>query len=229
MNPRSVINGVLVLASLGLISTTVLRARQLARLKAEAFQIGAEMTAQAAPVPAVASPGAAAESGQRSEADLLELMRLRNEVAQLRQRQRELANAQAENNALRQRVAAAAPVSASAVALPPGYIRRKDAQLTGYQTPEAALQSFIWAIANKNTNTLFQVLDREGAGNLLEDLQRKGPDEFWKEVSIIPGFRIIGNRANTETSSELTVEFAPGDEQKITAVKNGEEWKLILH
>ncbi len=228
MNPRSFINGVLVLASLGLISTTVLRARQMARLKAEAFQIGAEMSAQAAPVPAVASPGAAAESGQRSEADLLELMRLRNEVAQMRQRQRELANAQAENNALRQRVAAA-PANASAVALPAGYIRRKDAQLAGYQTPEAALQSLIWAIANKNTNTLFQVLDREGAGNLLEDLQRKGPDEFWKEVSIIPGFRIIGNRANTETTSELTVEFAPGDEQKITAVKNGEEWKLILH
>lgn len=228
MNPRSFINGVLVLASLGLISTTLLRARQTARMKAEAFQTLAEMTAQAAPGAAAASPGAAAESGQRSEADLLELMRLRNEVAQLRQRQRELANAQAENNALRQRVAAA-PASASAVALPPGYIRRKDAQLAGYQTPEAALQSFIWAIANKNTNTLCQVLDREAASNLFEDLHRKGPDEFWKEVSIIPGFRIIGNRANSENSSELTVEFAPGDEQKITAMKNGEEWKLILH
>ncbi len=175
---------------------------------------------------AIARPASA--PGQLSEADKLELLKLRGEVTRLRERQRELAGVKAENQALRARAGVKGTNAVGPqVALPPGYVRRQDAQFLGQATPEAALQSFFWAIQNRDTNTLVRLLPDEGVQDMLREMEKQGEAEFWEAIGIIPGFRLVGSERRSDTETVLKVQIMPGDNaQSMTARLVGNEWKL---
>lgn len=174
----------------------------------------------------VAKPAPAAS--QLSEKDKLELLRLRGEVTRLRERQRELAGVKAENQALRARAGVKGTNTVGAqIALPPGYVRRQDAQFLGQATPEAALQSFFWAIQNRDTNTLLRVLDDQGGQEMLREMERQGETKFWEGTGIIPGFRVVNSRPQSDSEVMLEVEVIPGDNlEAMSARLVGNEWKL---
>jgi hypothetical protein len=157
-----------------------------------------------------------------TESQRLELLQLRADLARLTQRQRELASARAENAALKARAATNAPA-----APPPGWIRRTDARFAGTASPEAALQSFLWAIEQRDTNALLQLVTPAAATQLQQAMQQDRPGGFWDEARIIPGFRIAGVEPRSDSETVLKVEFLPGDKPvDMVARRVGQEWRL---
>jgi hypothetical protein len=106
--------------------------------------------------------GLASPSGDQQS----ELLRLRNEISQLNRRKKELANISAENSRLK----AALQTKSAASKGVPGYIRRSEAVMAGFARPEDTLQTFLWAVRNGDTNTLFQTFTPQLRPSRLEDL-----------------------------------------------------------
>ena len=51
--------------------------------------------------------------------------------------------------------------NSSSGTLPPGYVRKRQARLVGYNTPEDTIQSFLWAV--QNHDAVRQILKVEPA------------------------------------------------------------------
>jgi len=223
MNSRRWIHAILGLMGVAVVTATLIQTRQVFTLRAEAMQLREQTEQQPAEVlKTVTSKTATDVDVNLNQEEQMELLRLRGEYARLHQRQRELAPLQAENKALLARVAAAqANEKPGAVAVPPGYIKRKDARFAGYGTPEAALESSFWAIANRDTNTLLHIMPQ-----IAHVFFGAEAEKSWKEAGILPGFRILKNEPRSDSRVSLTIEMLPGDERIIEAHKNGEEWQL---
>ena len=146
-----------------------------------------------------------------SPAEKLEQARLRAEVARLRERQRNLAGAVEENQRLRAELARSGTNKVShSLPLPPGYIRRSAARLQGYDTPQHALESFIWAVERRDTNSLFAALHPEDAAGMADQLARQGTDAGFQELAKIPGFAVSREEPAGDDETTLWIEFAPG-------------------
>ncbi|MHB1308484.1 MAG: hypothetical protein ACYDC1_19605 [Limisphaerales bacterium] len=223
MNVRFLITGVIGLAALlgGLAAfRQQFQLRDLAT-SADRLQTTLRSTTKPTAPPAVRSATAL------SEAEKLELMRLRAEVTRLRQRQRELANVRQENEVLRSTFATGGTNGSGArfTALP-GWVRRQEAQFLGNATPEAALQSFFWAIEHRDTNVLMQILSEDQAEHIRRAIAEE-PDKFWARIAIVPGYRLIASEPRSDTEVVLKVETLPTeppDEMRVSKV--GNEWRL---
>jgi hypothetical protein len=223
MNSRRWIHTLMGILGVAAVTGTLIQTRQVLTLQAEAMQWREQTEQQLAEV-IKPETGTTVTDGEVSlnHEEKMELMRLRGEITRLHQRQRELAPLQAANKALLARVAAAqANEQPGAIALPPGYVRRKDARFAGYGTPEAALESWFWAIANRDTNTLLRIMP-----HFTNQIYGAEAERFWKEAGMCPGFRILKNEIRSDSGVSLTIEMLPGEEVKIEARKNGEEWQL---
>src|SRR5437016_412548 len=98
---------------------------------AESTSLITELSASAPVIePGTESSNSSAASSSR------ELLRLRSEVTRLNARKRELAPVSQEAERLRARLASPQASWPGGVALPPGYVRKSQAQLAGYSTPE---------------------------------------------------------------------------------------------
>src|SRR5204862_1759085 len=83
-----------------------------------------------------------------------DLLQLRDRVHRLTQRRDELASIGLENQRLSEQLAIRATNG------PPetGYVRKSQAKFAGYATPENTLQTFLWAIHNRNYATYLDTL-----------------------------------------------------------------------
>ena len=191
--------------------------------------------AQAARSQPTLAPGRAAPSQapavtrvELTPAEKLEQARLRAEVARLRDRQRALAGAAEENQRLRAELARSGTNAVSRdLPLPPGYIRRSAARLQGYDTPRHALESFIWAIEQRDTNSLFAALHPEDASGMADQLARQGTDAGFQELAQIPGYVVSREEPAGDDETTLWLEFAPGStstEMKFQRVDG--QWRL---
>lgn len=221
MNARTWIAAVLVLAAVGGGLFAFRQQAEIAQLRGHAAAL-ARATGRPA-TRAVLPPTAA---GGLSEAEKLELLRLRGEATRLRDRVRQLSGLRVENEKLRAQLNAAGPTGA-APGLPAGYLRRRDAQYTGYGSPEATLQSLLWAIEHRDTNILLAAFDADHSQAMRDALTQAGTEEFWKETRIIPGWRIVARESVANDEVDLKVEFVPGDTPQSMRLKRvGSEWKL---
>jgi len=183
-----------------------------------------------------ASPPAAAapvhpESAPLTDAERLELLRLRGQITRLRGEARGLAAAQQENTSLQQRLAAAkANPSSVQGALPAGYILRRTARNAGQATPAATVETFLWAIEHRDLNTLLGTLPPEAAQQFAAQLERQGED-FWKDAAKLPGMRVSEQKTLTDGSMELKLSFdieGHADEQKTKARLVDGRWRIEL-
>jgi len=149
-------------------------------------------------------------AASRDYSPSVELLRLRNQVTQLGNRKRELAGVRAENERLRAQLAASKTNSAVASGLPPDYVLRSRARQVGYSTPEDTLQTFLWALQNKDFRALTQSLTSESAQRL-EAFHKhdESLDAFFRAAEELPGARVL-RHAQSDGSVELRVEFIPG-------------------
>ena len=204
--------------------------QQLARLRAGQGAGAAEPTTPAEPslppadqastTPAAVAPGAVPS----------ELLRLRSQVTQLYSRKRELAAVAAENERLRAQLESASGTPAGGTPLPPGYLRKSQAQLVGYSTPENTVQSFLWALEHHDVTRLLEAFAPEAAQSLQAEIRRRGPtpESFFKTTERLPGLVILDRRNLPDGSVELQVEFAPGfPPDKLALQPIAGQWKLV--
>lgn len=240
MKPPTLGTLVLIVAALGGGFVAVRQHRQIEQLKVETTQLAEQPDRHDRPGTHPPVPPSSASS-DLSETEKLELIRLRGEVTRLRQQVRDLAGVRAEHQRLRTRLglppepANAAPPGASGAtgtgAPPPSsarYLRRQDAQFAGFASPEATLQSLLWAIEHRDTNTLFSAFAKDdNTGKWLRQaLGSEEAERAWEELRLMPGLRLLSAEP---AGDELVIqaEFLPGEPaESIGLVRQGNEWKI---
>jgi len=144
-----------VAACVAVLSAVALQRRQVLNLRAEQQQKLADATAPAEAI--TAPPVTPSPSVSR------ELLQLRNQVGQLRRRRDELLPVRVEHERL---VLELAGRGTNDSGLPPNFIRKSEARLVGYNSPEATLQSLLYAIRNRDLTNLFQAFTPEAVSRL---------------------------------------------------------------
>lgn len=152
-------------------------------------------------------PGAPSPRHAASDAEYLELLRLRGQIKPLTERVAGVAVLSNQNVRLQARLAAA---KATPAFPPEGYIRRADAQNRGTATPESVIETFLWAAGNRDTNALLACMAAPMRESMARQLAGQGADEFFKHQLRIPGFRIVDRKDNGPDEVILAVEFGPG-------------------
>ena len=220
MNPRQWIIGSL--AAIGLVSLAAVIAqyRQVATLRAEREQLAAVQP----PVNSNSAAGDdAAHSYASATAPMAELLELRGKVTRLMAQKRELEGARLENERLRTELANRATNVSTAI--PPGYIRASQAQWVGLNTPENTLQSFLFALRNRDLTHLLQTLTPKSA-------QRIAPhaEAFLQDAAQLPGMQIVTQISDPDGSLRVRVEFMPGREphEWMTLLLVDGQWRIEL-
>lgn len=201
MSTRNAATTVSILAGLGLLFAVAAQRRELSNTRKDQLLLLTRLqtnTRAAELVPA---------SETVSTRPSAELLALRSKVTQLLARKTQLAGAQVENGHLQTQLAAR---GTNASALPPDYIRARDAQWVGLATIEGTLQSFLWSLRHHDTNALFQLLSTKSAEALAQTFQHMPPEDIFKEASLFPGMRIVERKQLPDGSVEAKVEMLPG-------------------
>ena len=198
-------------AVLAALAISVRQGGTIRELRQEVLRLASDSTAPAVPeTPAQSAPAVAAMAGgdALTEAEHLELLRLRGQVTLLRSQVRGVTPAQQENAALKERLARAKanPGSPQSI-LPPGYLLRRQARMAGQGSPEAALETFLWAIEHRDFATLQQVLTGDMARELSAQFGQQGAEAFWKSSGALPGFRVTGKKALPDGSVQMGLSF----------------------
>ena len=169
-------------------------------------------------------------------ADKLELLRLRNEVRQLREGAKELeklraelAASKVENSKLRAAQAGGQSPSTNA----PGLVTRQDWRFAGYGSPEATVQSYLSAMASGDFEgfvAAFAPADREMFKDS-EMTKEKFAAKAGHGADQIAGYRILGrDPSSTDEKVVLAIELldvnGKSKQQPLTFIRDGQEWRL---
>jgi hypothetical protein len=131
-----------------------------------------------------------------------ELPKLRNEVSLLRGTRTNLSSVRAEAARLLEvNKSAAAPASP-----PPGFISRQQLANAGFATPEAAVQTFFWAVNEGDVSTVLRVvLPSEILNKMTPEQRIKAAEDFKREQSSMAHFNDFGIRHREDLSEDKVV------------------------
>ncbi|WP_040550424.1 sigma-70 family RNA polymerase sigma factor [Pedosphaera parvula] len=170
-----------------------------------------------------------------------ELLRLRSEVGMLRKQASELANFKEET--LRLRAVSSNPQNKQVIqAQPAGQTNfpKESWAFAGYATPEAALQSWVWAMSKGDKQAMLGSLVPEARKEWEKIFGQTSDSEFAADVAKgfknIVGYKIVELQASSDSEVELRMEMSTTNEQnnkdkmgkaeKMTLQKVENEWKL---
>jgi hypothetical protein len=178
------------------------------------------------------------EDLERLQAEAREVHKLRNEVSQLRTGMKEADQLRAENQRLRGAVRAPQAAAGTGAGAPPatpsqeGYFAKENWAFTGYATPEAALQSVIWAMREGDTRTFLASLAPEEMARLQKEWGDKTEAQVGADTKRgtdkISGVRILESKSLSADEVVLSVYAAGGEDhvQKISMKRYGTEWRM---
>lgn len=153
-----------------------------------------------------------------------ELPKLRNDVRQLRRQAEELKKLQAENQRLQTQQKSGV---SGHVQMPPGYITKSAMVDAGLGSPEAAMQTALWAMCHGNYKRLLECMTPEFALKMSNEDEESIRKHAAEREATFPGFRIA---EKTEVSpDEVIIKFQVIDDENIRPVhlkRIGNEWKL---
>ena len=200
MKPRPFLIGLSLTASVAMLGAVAIQRLHVLDLRAEQQQKLADATApaEALPPPQVASYPSVSR----------EVLQLRNQVGQLRRRRDELLPVRAEHDRLVLELAAR---GTNASGLPRNFIRKSEARLVGYSSPEATLQSFLYAIRNRDLTNFFQAFTPEGVSRL-KSQGLESPDRLEKlfdDSQDLIGLSILDQKRQQDLIS-ANVQILPG-------------------
>ncbi len=215
MNRRVLLSGFLAVVCLATLWAVWTQRRELGGLRAEQHQLLEQLSTSPAlsASPETAEPKAARLAAQQPTlVTTPELLRLRNEVTQLTERRRELATMRADNERLHAQLASRSTNSPAGYQLPPGYLRKSEARLVGYNSPEDTIQSLLWSMQNHDLTNLVQAFASDQADQLLADIahSKRSTEDYFRDASVLPGMGILNRKQLPDGSVELQVEMAPG-------------------
>ena len=169
----------------------------------------------------------------KNKKDNLELLRLRGEVGVLR-------NQLAEARIKATQSLATSPKQVTPMPHRPGtYISKDDLEFAGYSRPEAALESFKWALVK---GTLDQANDAIPEDMRDKTISQRDRDDFTEKQATIgkmfTGFQIIAKKVLSEDKVEFKVRDVvdpemlktaasnpPPDLAVVPVIKNGDGWR----
>ncbi len=227
MNKRTVITVLAVVLCTGAVWRVTVQRQELVRVRAEQRRL-ITLSDPASQAPTTQNGGdfEAQKAANPAEAVPPELLQLRAEVQRLTRRLSELSAVSKEAEQLQAQLQNSRTNSAVGVRLPPGYLRKSQAQNVGYNTPEDTMQTFLWALQNRDLTNLTlafkpETAERFGRTTMLE----RG---FMGEASAIPGLRIVSRRQEPDGTIELEVEVVPGVQTSTFRLEaiNG-QWKIV--
>jgi len=189
MNKRNVITVLAVVLCTGAVWRVTVQRQELVRVRAEQGRlIALSVPASQARTTQKGGNFEAQEAANPAEAVPPELLQLRAEVQRLTRRLSELSAVSKEAEQLRAQLQNGRTNSAAGVRLPPGYLRKSQAQNVGYNTPEDTMQTFLWALQNRDlTNLTLSFKPDTGRTTQFEQ-------GFIGEASAVPGLRIVSRR-----------------------------------
>jgi hypothetical protein len=166
------------------------------------------------------------DEAAQSRLDKTELLRLRNEVTQLRQ--------QAESAKRTARLAPPAGTASATRSATPGYISRDQAAPVGYSTPEAALQTITWATLHGTPEQKAEGLSPELLGNA--EAYRNFESGRSEGAAVLQGMQIMARKSVADNLVEMKLRLdadpIPGQPSGqipmtiLSLVKVGTEWKI---
>ena len=171
---------------------------------------------------------AIAETAAGSPSERTELLRLRNEVHELRAKKGEVEKLRVENQRL------AAEIKSG------NFARRKLSEMQGYlgketwanagvATPEATVQTFFWAISTANFEQFVHCLTPEEARQLQQQSEQFR-NQFFRErnpFGKLNSFRIAERTPVDENNMQLGIQAAAGGEILPLRLRRfGQEWKI---
>jgi hypothetical protein len=221
MNQRTLINTLLASMALAAGWAILAQHHDLALLRAHYQQVQAETAAGGDAPPGEAGlPAGSAVMGISPE-----LLKLRSEVTRLTQRQKELEPIRLEHEKLRAQETGMQTNGAPAEGLPEGYIRKAQARMVGYGSPEATLQSLLWAVQNRDLTNVVRALP-PALGNTL--LSQGANSEFFANANTLPGLGILKQDTTADGDIWATVIIAPGFPHLFIHFKAiGGEWRIM--
>jgi uncharacterized protein YhaN len=173
---------------------------------------------------------------KRLRGESAEVLRLRNELAQLRKGSAEAARLRGENQQLRQMAQSARPAAAAPPTdVPPGDILAKENwAFAGYATPEAALQSAVFAMSQGDPKGFLAAVTPEERARMEKEWENKTEQEIGaegkREMEKITSVQILERRPLSETEMVLVVYAAgEGHAEKMLLKKIGSDWKMAGH
>jgi len=166
-----------------------------------------------------------------AEAQMAELDKLRREVQSLRRKTNDLRNLQVELRRLhaelltaRNSIASNAPPE-----VPDEDVYPRDSwKFTGYDTPEAALESVTWAISEGDQDTYLASLTPE----LRDEMQAELADGSFADVAPLEmsnatGFRIVDREPLSDHEMIITIYMdGDGSQVPLTLVNTGDGWRV---
>jgi len=186
-------------------------------------------------VPAIVGSGlgpVATEEIETLQAANADLPKLRNEVRKLREEKRELEKLQTENERLATALKAAPRTSAPPLSEAEGFVLKEKWTRAGFATPEATVQSFFWAVANKDIAALAECAGGEFRKIMEREMQRsiaegKSIEDQFEPLAKMQGFRIAEKKQISDDKVELSIQAAAGGRAMPMRLQlvNG-EWKL---
>jgi len=231
MNRRGLFGGFLVVVCVATLWGVWDQRNQLAGLRADQQQLLAQAAANSAEPPLPSQPGgAASETPVSTSAVTPELLRLRSEVTRLTERRRELTGVRAENERLRAQLASRGTNGPAGVQLPPGYMRKSEAKMVGYSTPDATLQSLLWAVQSRDLTNVLQAFAPERAEELRAQAgdSRQSVEEFFSKAAALVGMRMVKQEQQASDGSvAVEVEVLPGmPPERISFRQINGQWKI---
>jgi len=214
MNRRVLLIGFLLVVCLTTLWGVWAQRNQLADLRAEQQQLLAQQASNS-PASLTTADAEAALSGTPPPTLVVtpELLRLRSEVTRLTERRRELEGVRADNERLLAQLASRPTNGPGGFQVPPGYVRRSEARMVGYNTPEDTLQTFLWALQSRDPTNVLQALAPDAADMLHERLGAtpESAQAFQKDTALILGARVVKREENASDGSVgLEIEIIPG-------------------
>jgi hypothetical protein len=209
------------------------------REKEQLVAENAQLRTAAEAAQTVESPSAAKEVDPAKDgaaAEKLELLKLRNEVRQLRESTKELERLRAELGAAKaenSRLKTAQSSNGSTATNAPGFVAKENWRFAGYSSPEAAVQSLIYLGATGDFEGFLASLAPEEREELMKDAsltKEKFTAEMKEQTDKLAGYRIVGREASFRDGKVvLSVEFIEVDGKTKREPwgfrREGQEWK----
>lgn len=226
---KTLIFGSLALAGLLLVG---LQHQQIGRLHAENAALQ-QASAEADQLKADLAKSTGNEAAEAEEIEQLKeenrgLLKLRNEVSQLRAARVQFEKVSAENQRLQSAVRSMPKADAKQTAMQPIVVRIQDLSYRGLSTPEAAMQTFLWAEREGNLNVLSECVAPEQRSRIREAFGNNPRQNFDNVVSI----EIVARREVNATTVQLGIQFHDaanpqfGQRLIVTLVLQGSDWRV---
>lgn len=182
----------------------------------------ANLNAEEARLAQTAAPGHTPAPITSARPPSPELLQLRSQVSQLTERKREL---MASQNA----IGAVAAQPGVVADLPPGFIRKSEAQWAGTSRPEDTFQSAVWALHHRQLESLFQLIDPTSVDGLKQQIGNS-PQKFFDDAATIPAMGLLNPRFFGAATIKAQLQLGVNDSQVRTIFffnRDG-QWKMVL-